>query len=82
MNYDAMASGSSDPLFLERLDTFMEGTLADIKAFADREFRPLEETLRFVAEWHARNLFRPTRQDDSTQDRTSRGLSLNVDVRE
>lgn len=35
--------GPKDGLFLERLDTFMEKCLGDIKAFADRELRPYEE---------------------------------------
>lgn len=30
-------------LFLERLDTFMQKVLNDIKAFAERESRPYEE---------------------------------------
>jgi hypothetical protein len=33
----------ADPLFLERLDTFMDKCLVDIKAFAERESRPYEE---------------------------------------
>ena len=44
--YDARAgesSRSNDALFLERLDTFMEKSLGDIKAFAARESRPYEE---------------------------------------
>ena len=34
---------SKDPLFLERLDTFMDKCLIDIKAFAERELRPYQE---------------------------------------
>ena len=34
---------ASDALFLERLDAFMEKSIADIKAFAERESRPFEE---------------------------------------
>ena len=34
---------SEDLLFLERLDTFMDKCLLDIKAFAERELRPYEE---------------------------------------
>ena len=34
---------SKDGLFLERLDTFMDKCLIDIKAFAERELRPYEE---------------------------------------
>ncbi|KAF9468066.1 hypothetical protein BDZ94DRAFT_1154544 [Collybia nuda] len=48
-----------DALFLERLDAFMVKCLADIKAFADREYRPFEETRQYVAEWHSRYLFQP-----------------------
>ena len=32
-----------DGLFLERLETFMEKSLADIRAFAGRENRPFDE---------------------------------------
>jgi hypothetical protein len=34
---------SKDALFLERLDTFMDKCLIDIKAFAERELRPYQE---------------------------------------
>ena len=34
---------SKDALFLERLDTFMDKCLTDIKAFAERELRPYQE---------------------------------------
>ena len=34
---------SEDALFLERLDTFMDKCLIDIKAFAERELRPYQE---------------------------------------
>ena len=34
---------SKDALFLERLDTFMDKCLVDIKAFAERELRPYQE---------------------------------------
>jgi len=37
---------SKDGLFLERLDTFMDKCLIDIKAFAERELRPYEEVFR------------------------------------
>jgi len=36
---------SKDDLFFERLETFMEKSLSDIKAFADRESQPYEEVL-------------------------------------
>jgi pyruvate-formate lyase-activating enzyme len=39
-------SGPPDGLFLERLDTFMDKCLADIKAFSEREYRPFEEVYR------------------------------------
>ncbi|CAA7266994.1 unnamed protein product [Cyclocybe aegerita] len=58
--YDGSAgSASKDELFLERLDTFMEKCLADIKAFAERELQPYEETRRCIAQWHAKYLFQP-----------------------
>ncbi|KAJ7903504.1 hypothetical protein B0H14DRAFT_2665165 [Mycena olivaceomarginata] len=44
----------ADVLFLERLDTFC---LAEIKAFAEREQRPFDETRKYVAEWHSKYLF-------------------------
>ena len=37
------SEASKDVLYLERLDTFMEKCLGDIKAFAERELRPYEE---------------------------------------
>ncbi|KDR76251.1 hypothetical protein GALMADRAFT_67652 [Galerina marginata CBS 339.88] len=50
---------SRDGLYLERLDAFMEKYLAEIRAFAQRESRPYEETKRHVAQWHAKYLFQP-----------------------
>lgn len=35
-----------DPLFLERLETFMDKCLIDIKAFAERELRPYQEVFK------------------------------------
>lgn len=32
-----------DELFLERLDSLMQKSLADIRAFSERELRPFEE---------------------------------------
>ena len=37
---------SKDALFLERLDTFMDKCLTDIKAFAERELRPYQEVFK------------------------------------
>jgi hypothetical protein len=37
-----------DGLFLERLEAFMEKSLAEIRAFARREDRPFEEVPRFI----------------------------------
>ena len=37
------SAASKDGLFLERLEIFMEKSLSDIKAFAERESRPYEE---------------------------------------
>jgi hypothetical protein len=37
------AVGPTDALFLERLESFMEKSLSDIKAFAERESQPYEE---------------------------------------
>ena len=36
---------ATDALFLERLETFMDRSLADIKAFSEREGRSFEEVL-------------------------------------
>ncbi|KAH9481383.1 hypothetical protein JR316_0005908 [Psilocybe cubensis] len=47
----------NDPLYNERFDAFLQKSLADIKAFADRELRSYDETRRRVAEWHAKHLF-------------------------
>ena len=47
--YDARAGEKpSDELFFERLETFMEKCLGDIRAFAQRELRPYEEVYRPV----------------------------------
>lgn len=35
-----------DELFLERLDAFVQKSLADVKAFSERENRPFEEVHR------------------------------------
>ncbi|KAJ7475872.1 hypothetical protein FB451DRAFT_1033914 [Mycena latifolia] len=61
----------SDGLFLERLDAFC---LAEMKAFAEREHRPLEETRQYVAEWHSKYLFQPQFAESlaSPQDRMAR----------
>ncbi|KAF9030993.1 hypothetical protein BDZ89DRAFT_949195 [Hymenopellis radicata] len=48
---------AADGLFLERLDAFMDRSMTDLKAFADRESLSLEETRLYVAEWHSRYLF-------------------------
>ncbi|KAJ7104137.1 hypothetical protein B0H15DRAFT_808711 [Mycena belliarum] len=57
----------ADGLFLERLD-------ACLKAFAEREHRPLEETRQYVAEWHSKYLFQPQDAGNlaSPQDRMAR----------
>jgi hypothetical protein len=42
--FSATSVGSlNDALFLERLESFMEKSLSDIKAFAERESQPYEE---------------------------------------
>ncbi|KAJ7650233.1 hypothetical protein FB45DRAFT_819398 [Roridomyces roridus] len=73
---DLNTPGEPDGLFFERLDAFCH---AEIKAFAERERRPLEERCmlnyyrKYVAEWHSRYLFQPR---DSPQDRIARGQSI------
>ncbi|KXN84746.1 hypothetical protein AN958_12173 [Leucoagaricus sp. SymC.cos] len=52
-----------DALFLERLDTFMQKSLNEIKAFAERESKTFDQTRRYVAEWHAKTLFSVTTDD-------------------
>jgi hypothetical protein len=39
----ANVGSSKDALFLERLESFMEKSLSDIKAFAERESQSYEE---------------------------------------
>ena len=41
--YQSPGEVNDDALFLERLDTFMEKSLTEIKAFAEREMRPYDE---------------------------------------
>lgn len=43
--YSSRDPSNHDALFLERLEAFMDKSLADIKAFAERESRPFEEVL-------------------------------------
>ncbi|KAJ6576465.1 hypothetical protein DFH09DRAFT_1149478 [Mycena vulgaris] len=63
-----------DGLFLERLDAFC---LGEMKAFAEREHRPLEQTRQYVAEWHSKYLFQSQLADNliSPQDRIQSVLS-------
>ncbi|KAF8149910.1 hypothetical protein B0H34DRAFT_618062, partial [Crassisporium funariophilum] len=63
-------AASEDVLYLERLDTFMEKSLTDIKAFAERELRPYEETRRCIAQWHAKYLFQPSLSSSSSSSTT------------
>ncbi|KAJ7126968.1 hypothetical protein C8R44DRAFT_780067, partial [Mycena epipterygia] len=69
----------SDALFLERLDAFC---VAEMKAFAEREHRPLEETRQHVAEWHSKYLFQPQFAEHITtpQDRIARIKSVLSDA--
>ncbi|KIM84820.1 hypothetical protein PILCRDRAFT_5867 [Piloderma croceum F 1598] len=59
-----------DPLFLERLQAFLEKTLNEIQSFSERENKPFDETRRYVAEWHCAYLFGPESQSES---RVSKG---------
>ncbi|KAF9533814.1 hypothetical protein CPB83DRAFT_844559 [Crepidotus variabilis] len=65
-----LSTASKDGLFFERLETFLEKSLLDIKAFAEREQQPYEETRRHVAQWHAKYLFQPTTPVDSITELT------------
>ncbi|KAH9917037.1 uncharacterized protein B0H18DRAFT_884190 [Fomitopsis serialis] len=47
-------------LFLERLQTLFDKSLADLRAFAERESRPFEEIRDQVAKWHCKELFSPS----------------------
>ncbi|KAK1217246.1 hypothetical protein PQX77_020095 [Marasmius sp. AFHP31] len=46
-----------DELFLERFEAFMDKSLVELRAFAKREERPLEEMRFRFAEWHSKHLF-------------------------
>lgn len=72
--YSSQDSGATaaDALFLERLETFMDRSIADIKAFSEREGRPFEETRRRVAEWHAKDLFQTSLSSATEQTANSR----------
>ncbi|KAJ7274373.1 hypothetical protein B0H12DRAFT_1088364 [Mycena haematopus] len=74
-----LACSSAHNLFLERLDAFC---LAEIKAFAEREHRSLEETRQYVAEWHFKYLFQQqsTETSGSPQDRKARVSSVLSDA--
>lgn len=61
-----------DALFLERLETFMDKCIGDIRAFSERELRPFEETRRCVAEWHAKHLFQSSLSSATDQTRANR----------
>ncbi|KAI0264417.1 hypothetical protein BC834DRAFT_882965 [Gloeopeniophorella convolvens] len=50
-------ASASNGLFLERLDAFTEKTLADIRAFSERENIPYDQVRRHVAERHSQYLF-------------------------
>jgi len=79
----ARVPGSPDGLFFERLDTFMDKCLADIRAFSEREHRPFEETRQHVAEWHAKYLFKTpltNKADVLTQDSPSKVLPVLFDT--
>ncbi|KAF5326942.1 hypothetical protein D9619_004834 [Psilocybe cf. subviscida] len=56
-----------DDLFLERLDTFMQKSLGEIRAFAEREGKPYEETRRHIAQWHAKYLFQQRGEEQKTR---------------
>lgn len=59
----------------------MDKCLADIRAFADRELRPYEETRRSIAEWHAKYLFQPQLSASSTlPDKCTRVRSILCDA--
>ncbi|KAJ7773282.1 hypothetical protein B0H16DRAFT_1511733 [Mycena metata] len=64
-----------DEFFQERLDAFC---LGEMKAFAEREHRNLEETRQHVAEWHSRHLF--SQSSASPQDRLARVKSVLSDA--
>ncbi|THV03249.1 hypothetical protein K435DRAFT_775126 [Dendrothele bispora CBS 962.96] len=46
-----------DDLFLERFEAFMAKSLAEIRAFSERENMSFEKTRKRVAQWHSKYLF-------------------------
>ncbi|KAI0367767.1 hypothetical protein BV20DRAFT_999883 [Pilatotrama ljubarskyi] len=60
---------ADDVLFLERLEMLYEQSLADLRAFAEREDRPLDEVRRRMAEMHSKYLFQRSDHEPSTTDR-------------
>jgi len=46
LDFSTRDASPQDPLFYERLEAFMDKSLADIKAFAERESRPFEEVFK------------------------------------
>ncbi|KAJ3567406.1 hypothetical protein NP233_g6385 [Leucocoprinus birnbaumii] len=71
-------SSLENALFLERLDTFMQKSLADIQAFAERECRSYDETRRTVAEWHAKMLFTVASGNPTAVDGSVGGITLDT----
>ncbi|KAI0833482.1 hypothetical protein BC628DRAFT_1507326 [Trametes gibbosa] len=51
------AKATDDALFLERLEMLYDQSLADLRAFAEREERPFNEVRKRMAELHSKYLF-------------------------
>ncbi|KAJ7593136.1 hypothetical protein C8J56DRAFT_930471 [Mycena floridula] len=68
-----MFDRQEDPLFLERLDAFME---TSIKAFSERERRTLEETRKHVTEWHFKQLSQAQPMEESPLNASERQTQL------
>ncbi|KAL1949481.1 hypothetical protein VTO73DRAFT_8362 [Trametes versicolor] len=71
---------TDDALFLERLDMLFEQSLADIRAFAERECRTFDEIRKRMAELHSKYLFEPTSVATSTRDRKELTRSVLLSV--
>ncbi|KAI8980174.1 hypothetical protein BD414DRAFT_493863 [Trametes punicea] len=68
-NAKGKETATDDALFLERLEMLYEQSLTDLKAFADREGRPLDEVRRRMAELHSKYLFDQSAAGRSATDR-------------
>ncbi|KAI0359858.1 hypothetical protein OH77DRAFT_873452 [Trametes cingulata] len=71
---------ADDVLFLERLEMLYEQSLADLRAFAEREDKPFEEVRRRIAELHSKYLFQRSGPGPSTADGKELSARVLLDV--